>query len=726
MSSDPYQPCPAGRDKKLKFCCGPEIMDDLARIEAAMEGEQWVSALELTQRALEKRPDRACLLMQLGRLQLVAGQTEPARQTAQRLQAVAPDSPAGAALLASLHSLEGPAEAAVRWLSEALSLLPHRSMPPVVYEALQRVAVRLAVQEEDWLAAKVLLRLALQISRGQDEELLRLHGVVAGHMREETPVEQSLGLLVPELPSGRYPAELSARFQRAVLDALLGRWRLAVAALEALARELPHEPAIWRNLGTIHRWLLRPQAAAEAFRQLARIPGLPPEEAVEAEATAQMLLSETSEDRIRYTVTTWAVSDLAALKEHLLSSRQVRSLPVPPAEAGAAQPPPQAAFELLDRPLPASSAGLTREKVPHVMGVLLVYGKETDRPARVELTALEGAGLEPAERVLSALAGAWLAEILQQRVVGRIHPSLASMVPLAFPADTPPELQERLTREERQLYLLSIWPNLAMQVLDGKTPRQAVSDPEGARRVQALILLMEYAFPSGDDRFDKLRRALGLPPLAGIDPAGSDLSSLPLLAWLRVETSKLRDEQLVQGLKLALQTDCRLLLARLGREATARPSLEARSDLDLPELYLEWSQLADTPDQALERIRKAQELAVRQKRSVARYLQAEFEYQLLRGDPEVAKALLERLIRDHAREPEVAEYVLSFLIRSGAAQVDPLTGRVVLRHVPGQAGPAAVRPEAAAAPGLWTPDQPAATAPAPAPARSKLWIPGSE
>jgi len=32
MSLDAYQPCPCGIDKKIKFCCGPEILDDLAKL----------------------------------------------------------------------------------------------------------------------------------------------------------------------------------------------------------------------------------------------------------------------------------------------------------------------------------------------------------------------------------------------------------------------------------------------------------------------------------------------------------------------------------------------------------------------------------------------------------------------------------------------------------------------------------------------------------------------
>lgn len=722
MALDPYQLCPAGRDKKLKFCCGTDILEDLEKLNAAMEGNQPLGALELAGRLVEKKPDRACLLMLLGMLQRDHQRLDEARTTAQRLVAVAPDSPAGPALLASVESLQGDAAQAVAWLSEALAALQVRTMPQVLFEAMAQVATRL-VAEGELVPALVLLELIVQISRGQDEESVRLLERVGRRLTFLTPVEQSLTQLgPPELaPHRREP--LREGYGRAWRDAMLGRWKLAEAAFEALARQAPDEPAIWQNLGTIRRWLLKRHAAAEAFRTLAGLAGLAPEAAIEAEATAQVLLAGTLQDAPAMTVATWAVSDLAALKEQLLSSRQVQSLPLPPTGEGQG-PPPQAVFELLDRPLPASGSSLTRDQVPHLAGVLTVYGKETDRPARVELSALRWAGAASAEKTLRALAGNFLGEQLEERVVGYVHPAVAAQVRLVFPQDTPAELRQRLEREEHQLFLLSIWPNLAMQVLDGQTPRQAVTHPEGQRRVQALILLMEYEHPVQDDRFDKLRRALGLAPLARIDPSQIRLDELTPLAWLRVELPKLTDDQLVERLEGAWHRHQARLLVRLAHEAIRRPSVLGRSDLDVAELYAELGALAVTPEEALSWYRRAQEAAVQRNQSPARYLIAETECHLRRGDASAVMPLVDRLAREYAHEPEVTEYIVGFLLRTGAARIDPITGKLVLMSEAG--GPARAAPHAGAAPatGLWTPDQPAAAAPAAG--RSKLWIPGSE
>ena len=39
MALDPYQPCPCGSEKKLKFCCGADVSHELEKIKQALEGE---------------------------------------------------------------------------------------------------------------------------------------------------------------------------------------------------------------------------------------------------------------------------------------------------------------------------------------------------------------------------------------------------------------------------------------------------------------------------------------------------------------------------------------------------------------------------------------------------------------------------------------------------------------------------------------------------------------
>ena len=139
MSLDAYQPCPCGIDKKIKFCCGAEILDDLAKIDEALAGEQRLGALDLCNRLLEKKPDRPCLLMHKATVQMSLRELEPCRETVDHLLTVAPDNPGGLAIQAMLECQEGTAAAAVESLQTALEVQQGKLIP-AVYEAIGIVA----------------------------------------------------------------------------------------------------------------------------------------------------------------------------------------------------------------------------------------------------------------------------------------------------------------------------------------------------------------------------------------------------------------------------------------------------------------------------------------------------------------------------------------------------------------------------------------------------------
>ena len=63
----------------------------------------------------------------------------------------------------------------------------------------------------------------------------------------------------------------------------------------------------------------------------------------------------------------------------------------------------------LDKPLPAGDAELTIENVPEILGEMLVFGKQTDREARVEL-------------LLTKSDDYWLKTTAAAEVLGHIGP----------------------------------------------------------------------------------------------------------------------------------------------------------------------------------------------------------------------------------------------------------------------------------------------------------------
>ena len=96
---------------------------------------------------------------------------------------------------------------------------------------------------------------------------------------------------------------------------------------------------------------------------------------------------------------------MPALREQLLSSKRVQSVPFDPAQFQEAnEPPPMGVFLLLDREIPQHSASLSRDNVPKVQGEMLLYGKETDRPARSSDFSKQWRNPDPTSRTISGWA----------------------------------------------------------------------------------------------------------------------------------------------------------------------------------------------------------------------------------------------------------------------------------------------------------------------------------
>jgi hypothetical protein len=384
---------------------------------------------------------------------------------------------------------------------------------------------------------------------------------------------------------------------------------------------------------------------------------VPRDEAVEAEALAQFLSEASDVDTVPELTVTIAVSDAQALREQLLSSKRVQTVPFDPAQFREAdEPPPLSMFYLLDREIPAHSASLSRDSVPKVVGEVLLYGKETDRPARVEFASVKTADFEAKLKHLVDLLGPLAGEKLGEEESGRVAAVSAAMaVNWRFPDDTPADFRRRLVQEHRTQTLLSIWPNLPMGVLDGKSPRQAVADLGGQIRVQAVILQMDLAEPVENPDYNKLRRSLGLPAAEPIDPEGVRTQTLSPARQTRLVVEKLTDEQLVGVWRKAVIVAAPRLVRKIGLEVVRRPSLGQRSDVDLAETYDILARMALDADEALSFLRKAQDVVKGKGGSPARFLLAELPYRLQRGEEHESRRILNLLTTKHAREPGVQQ-----------------------------------------------------------------------
>ena len=730
MSLDAYQPCPCGIDKKIKFCCGAEILDDLAKIDEALAGEQRLGALDLCNRLLAQKPDRPCLLMHKATVQMALNELPACRETVAHLLQVAPGNPGGLAITAMLACHEAQAKEAVEALQSALEVQQGKLIP-VVYEAIGIVARTLDAFGEP-LAAQTYAVFQASASGGKDRNAVMTLLELEASGQIPLAIHGMTGL-VPAPAEAQLKAAEVAEFSAALHQADVGCWRKAAELFEKLAQKSPGEPAIWRNIAVCKLRVLDNAGAIAALRKFASLSAVPRDDAVEAEALAQFLIDPAEVDFLPEITVTYAITDAQALREHLLSSKRVHSVPFDPAQfREGEEPPPLAMFLVLDREVPPTPQNLTRDNVPKVLGEMLLYGKETDRPARVEFSATKTADFEAKLKHVRDALGQWLGEKLKEEESGKVSAVGAALaINWRFPDETPLDVRKKMIQEHRTQTLLSVWPNLPMGVLDGKSPRQAVADSAGQIRVQAIILQMDLAEPEENPDYSKLRRSLGLPVLEPIDPSGVRVESLSPARQTRLDVKKMTDDQLVAVYRRAVVTASPRLLRKIGLEIVSRPSLDSHQQLDKGEVYDILSRMALDADEAVKFLVKAQEVAKAKGRSPARYLLAELPYRLQRGEEQESRRILNLLTTRHANEPGVQQALLNLLAQLGLVRVDPATGRPVMiipsGGVPGAAptalgaAPPPPTAEAPAKSALWTPDQglPAGEG------KSKLWLPGT-
>ena len=713
MALDPYQPCPCGIDKKVKFCCGSEIVGELNKIHDLVAGEQRLGAIDHINRLLAANPNRGCLLLEKASIQLELREFEQAKKTVTELLTLLPSNPNGLALLATLEAAEGRATEAVDTLQSALESAQGR-ITSHLYQAISVVARMLAFSGEP-LAARGHLLFQVGATDGRERGAMTALLEIEGS--GQVPLS-ALGLDRPSAPeaSGRLSAAGIAEFNAALKDAGMGCWLQAAQKLEALAEREPYDPAVWKSIGLFRSWLADNDKAKAALRRYASFASIPRDDAVEAESVVQFLTDPSDVDTLPEMTLTYSVSDASALQEQLLSNRRLESIPFDAASFREEnEVPPLSMFLLLDREVPPSSDGLTRQNVPLAISELLLFGKQTDRAARVEMSLIRGDKYEAHKKALEEALGQFSTALEKEEETGRVS-RLAVALSLSWrmPDNTPLAVRKELVAEHRRDVLLNVWPDLPQGVLDGKSLRQAAADASMQVRALATVLLADLSEADELPIYNEIRRAVGLPTVEPIDPQGIKVSSLSPAKLTRLEFKKLGDDDLLGVFNRALMMSSSRLLRRVGRELIERSSLAGK--IDKAEVLEILAKVSSDSDEALDYIHQAQEAAVAKGDSPARLLIAEIPIRIQRREIDEFRRIFDRLSTKHINEPGVANALQSILYQLGILRPD---GSVATppKGAPVAAGAAAVPPPAG---GLWTPDQGTASGTG----KSKLILPG--
>ncbi len=731
MDLDTYALCPGGTGKKIKFCCS-DILGDLEQVSRLIEGEQITAAFDQVGRLEEKHPGRACLMASRTKLALSLKKIDEAIVSSREFLAAFPENPMALGQAAVMAAMQDQMQEAAALFDKArAAAVEQGGETPAELVRIAATLTQAAAQMGhpgfaqsllDWLEER---GLATEDERRMLASFIGSSGVPVA-LRARLPLVE----LVGDSP-WRFEFETALQQGRS--------WRLskALTTFRSLKGVAGTCPELFTNIGVLCEMLARPMEAAEAWLTLANLPGLSRDEAIEATGRAIALETEANPERsprIKYASRLAAlgipigeegVTALELLEDKLRHDPACDAIDFdrsPWVTRNAA--PPRSVWRVYERASAAAS------HPPRLLASLLLFGRQTDREPEAVLQGLEpdveaavpivaellGCRFEPGETAVempSIPPTQWLLGVQFKPPMPATQPPPAAVGEPAF-IDSILEQQRQAVTDR----LVAVWPDLPLPELLGKTPRQAVSDREGSRRVEALIAEGETTARRRDLRaaWTRLRQTLGLPMPPTIE-SQEPLGSLPPARWHRLDLAAIPTEQLRGLFLLALDAGFEWAAERAGDALASRTDAMAE---DRWEVLWATLQSSETTLRSLELIASLRTIAKELSANDGMLDVFEFRVRMQRGDEAEASRLLDHLRREHGRDQRVLEALAEVLAEAG---VD-LRGMAAAAAGGSAAAGGANRPASAppaAAGKLWTPggEQPAGGG-----GEKKIWTPG--
>lgn len=702
MAVDPYSLCPCGSGKKLKFCC-TDLVGEIEKIYRLIEGDQSRAALQQTEQSLKKHPNRASLLDIKAMLEMSLDQFEAGAATVEQFLKADPKNPTAHAHRAMILTETATARDAAAALQHALDLV-EENLPKRVLEAIGAVAHALLL-EGNIVAARAHLWLFQGIAGNEDGRALQL--LVRLNQSAGLPLLLRDHFYMQWAPEG-HPAE--PQHDHAQMLASQGKWLQAAKLLDAIDAAYPGVPEYIYNRALLHGWVGDVDQFVAGLHAYAKC-DVPLDDAIEAEAVAQILDPKGAEEPIDSVRQEFAVTNEDELIERLNRDARTSPYQLNPEEWDEnTGPAPRFAWLLLDRPAPASGVDIKRETVPRIVGFLSYYGRQTDRAERLELVTDRDDKFSETLQNVADIGGDLISIAGESTVVSQSSRTAGELSwRWHFPFDTPVPLRQKLATEERQEAVLKRWPNTRRTSLGGRTPTEAAQDQSVKIPVLAAILTLEQGANNSSfgATFKELRESLGLPQPAALSPGDDiDVARLPLLRVPRLDLSSIDEEELVALYRRAMVANAAPAIKHCCLEVLRRPNFVK---ITHDEAYSRLVQNEEDPQVALKWVAEGRKNAEAAGKSSAMWDITELELLLMNNMPEDANRVLRHLREEHLSEPGVSEEIYKLLYALG------ITPDLASR----QAATARSAPVAPAAPAgkIWTPESETAGA------GQKLWVP---
>ncbi|MDB4540008.1 hypothetical protein N9231_06250, partial [Saprospiraceae bacterium] len=687
MDIDIYQQCPCHSDKKIKFCCGKDIMGDLNQILAKNASGQGLAALEQLERTIAKWGPKDCLLTIQTHILIVNGEIEKARQSNELFVKNNPGHSTGFHHQALIHLADGNMRQAVESLQDAMDSITGSEIPLSLANAFRMIGLGL-LSSGHLVGARAHLQFAYALKGGKDDELNRM-------IYETFRMPGTSILLKGEfrLPPVNEDVPWAKKYANANRAMDRGQFRKSLKFLKNIDQEFPDQLAIVQGIATLHLFLGNIEEIPPAWRRLSLLPEISDIAAVEAEGMAQLFDKATDSDKMDVIRVSYELSDGDKANEIASACSRLTPLAAIGEDPFQEGPPPRSGFYVLDKDKLNSADDVNLDSLPNVSGELLFYGKQTDRPARMEWVSAKNDEFVQEQQYLEMTFATVVQGTPKQQKVAEAS-ALQAVVAWNWhlPDSVTREMHSTLVKQKRTEVLKNGWANFEFACLDNQTPRQAANDPKYRIPLLALLMNIEQSVDGqyhDDLAIKEMRDELGIDGLELIDPTGLGQFKLSPVQQQYLEFKNLTSNQLVDIQTEAVSIGNVVVLKRTVPEVLKRTEIK---QIPRDVSFSMMAQLTDDETESLDYLAQARSEAVKADRPIGTYLVQEFEFRLSRGLTEKLPVLLDTIKRNHLDEPEV-EYHLVRVLRKYN----------LMEGGPEDAGPTAPEDSAAVSP-TWTPD----------------------
>ncbi len=577
MALDPYAPCPCGSGKKLKFCKCIEQTQDLETVMRLMQGDQPVAALDRINQLLAKVPNAAWLLALKAELAFGMQEMEMFRETVQRFLKLKPDNPLALIMRSMLTEAEGePPQTAARYLLQGISE-SREALPPIVIQAVVHLIDSLQGDAMVGLGGFWIDFLEMLLSNSEGSESSQRPAAIP---YLNLICKSSFKLIAD-------PAGSPWKERLAEVTALCSacRYQQGETKLRAILRDFPDQPGPLSLLLRAQQAQVDRDGVIVTARKLADNPTISQAEGDYYRAIALMVENESHGLCTSLSPIYCEVDSENRVHELLDSLKHVKRVPNEQEEQHrnyyavlvGDEVPARHVYTLWDKDPVSAAEGQDVDpmncELATILGMIITFGKQTDKPARVLI-------------LLKCLPSEMhIIEDLKQRLeLGTpvacdqlSHDTLYGEILLRGKMNRG---GTEISIDRRGKEVVEDFLNCPLNALGGKTPQQAVAEPNQIGNIRAILLHLEgdQSVVVPPESMREIYARLGIERAASdVAKAGEAISLTSYLDLDRIDVPSLSDEQLSGVMATCMRLGALRVLRAVSLEALKRESMAKTS-----------------------------------------------------------------------------------------------------------------------------------------------------